>query len=301
VAIRLRSWATPADTTAVQHLARRLWPLGPHPGGLGWEAATGQLPTATVLAEADGLVGWAGVTSGQLVVHADPACPQVTRLLVEWALEIAGSHDLTVGVFDGDDTLRSVLVDAGFLLGADDERLVGMFRPATALTPPPPSGYRIRSVRDDEIPARVAVHRAAWHPATLPWAPGTTVNVSAEATSTFTLADFERVRRTWLYDLELDLVVETSDGELVACCTVWWDATIRCAEIEPLGVIPQHRRRGLASALCLAANALIAARGGNRVFINTGPRDDYPAPAATYATVGFATIPRGHLYRRPKP
>jgi hypothetical protein len=38
--------------------------------------------------------------------------------------------------------------------------------------------------------------------------------------------------------------------------------------------------------------------GGNQVFINTGPRPDYPAPAATYLATGFEVVGRGHIYHR---
>ena len=176
-----------ADTIAVQQLASRLWPNGPHPGAVGWEAASDQLPAQTVLADDDGVVlGWAGLTAGELVVHADPATAAAARGLVGWAVAAAGD-------------------------------------------------------RDSEAAERVAVHRAAWRPVTMPWP----------------------------------------------------------AEIEPLGVVPEHRRIGLASALCLQVAAQVAAHGGDLVYINTGPNPDYPAPAATYVTVGFEVTPRDRRYHRP--
>jgi hypothetical protein len=106
--MRVRPWEGPADTAAMQRLASRLWPRGSHAGGLGWEAASGQLPREIALAGDDGLAGWAGLTAGELVLQADPASP------------------------------------AGAVLAA---------------------GYRVRSVHDDELDARVEVHRAAWRPA----------------------------------------------------------------------------------------------------------------------------------------
>jgi GNAT superfamily N-acetyltransferase len=106
------------------------------------------------------------------------------------------------------------------------------------------------------------------------------------------------VRRTWLYDQSRDLVVEAPDGSLAACCIAWWDPAARCAEIEPLGVLPGHRRRGLATAMCMAVAAQVAALGGDQVHINTGPRADYPAPAATYLAAGFTVIRLGGSYAR---
>ena len=106
------------------------------------------------------------------------------------------------------------------------------------------------------------------------------------------------MRRTWLYDQSRDLVVEAPDGTLAACCIAWWDPAARCAEIEPLGVLPEHRRLGLATAMCMAVAAQVAALGGDQVFINTGPRADYPAPAATYLAAGFTVIRLGGSYAR---
>jgi GNAT superfamily N-acetyltransferase len=104
-----------------------------------------------------------------------------------------------------------------------------------------------------------------------------------------------------LYEQDLDLVVEAPDGTLAACCIAWWDPAAGCAEIEPLGVAPDHRRRGLATAMCKEVAARVAALGGNQVFINTGPRPDYPAPAATYLAAGFEVVGRGHIYHRQAP
>jgi GNAT superfamily N-acetyltransferase len=282
----------------MQQLASRLWPRGPHAGGLGWEAATGQLPRELVLASQDGVAGWAGLTLGELILHADPASPQAARLLVEWAVRAAAGAEMTVTVWDGDEVVRSAVTGAGFGRRPDAGPVVGMFRDASADGAVLPEGYRIRSVRDGELGARVAAHRAAWRPATLPWPDEVLPTVSPEATSSFTASHYEQVRRTWLYDQGRDLVVEAPDGTLAACCIAWWDPAASCAEIEPLGVVPEHRRKGLATAMCMEVAAQVAVLGGNQVFINIGPRSDYPAPAATYVTAGFEVVNRGHVYYR---
>ena len=176
-----------------------------------------------------------------------------------------------------------------------------MFRPATVEEPVLPDGYRIRNMHDGEEAKRVAVHRASWHPATLPWPEDDLLahTISPDTTSRFTAVHFEQVRQTWLYNQKLDLVVEAPDGTLAACCTAWCDPATGCAEIEPLGVISEHRRKGLASALCMEVCTQVARQGGNQVFINTWPRDDYSAPAATYLTIGFVVTRRGSVYHRP--
>ena len=300
--LTLRPWNRPNDTVAVQQLVSRLWPLAMHPGGLCWEAASDQLPLNTMLAERDGrIVGWAGVTDSDLTVQATPDDHNAASTLLKWAIEQAEVGKLSIIVFDGDRGLQALVTEFGFTRREGASAVGGMFRTATSEGPVLPKGYRIRGVRDDEEKERVAIHQAAWRPATMPWPDGSTYSVDPALTSRFTDAHFEQVRRAWLYEPQLDFVVEAPDGTLAACCTAWWDPTIGCAEIEPLGVAPEHRRKGLATALCMEVCAQVAIRGGIEVFINTAPNDDYPAPPATYLSAGFIVRDRGSYYDRRAP
>ena len=133
----------------------------------------------------------------------------------------------------------------------------------------------------------------------MPWPGERPASATPEATSRFTMADYEQCRRTWLYDQSRDLVIEAPDGSLAACCILWWDPATGAAEIEPLGVVPAHRRRGLATALCAAAGSLVAGLGGDEVHINTAPSPAYPAPAQTYLSAGFELRRRGEYLTRP--
>ncbi len=117
------------------------------------------------------------------------------------------------------------------------------------------------------------------------------------ATSSYDRAAHERVLQTTLYDPDLDLVVEAPDGSLVGCCIVWYDPQLASAEVEPLGIHPGHRRKGLAAALCHEAVARVGRRGGSEVFINAGPREAYPATSGAYMKAGFAIRVRGRRYR----
>jgi len=153
-------------------------------------------------------------------------------------------------------------------------------------------------VRAGERDTRVEVHRRAWRPATQPWPGDPPASVTEESTSRFSDALYERVRATWLYDPAFDLVVEAPDGSLAACCIAWWDPAIGCAEIEPVGVVPEHRRRGLASAMCWQVIEQVRAAGGRQVFIGVRPDSAYPAPAQTYLAAGFDFEVRGRVYRR---
>jgi GNAT superfamily N-acetyltransferase len=288
----IRPWNPDQDTRPLQELASRLWPADPHPGGLGWEIATDQAPAKIVVAEdAGGIVGWAGAGGEELRLHVDPGWPDAAEALAAWLAENADAG-AKLGVHEA---LAAAAQRAGFTPTGDN--FVGMFRAAGGPGPTPPPGYRVRHVHDGEDAERVAAHRSAWRPITLPWPDGVPEGVTEDSTSRLTLEMYARVKDTWLYDQELDLVVEAPDGALAACCHVWFDASTGCAEIEPVGVVPEHRRKGLASAMCLEAAVRVAERGGDMLFINVGPRPDYPAPALTYMSIGFEPRTRAPFYR----
>ncbi|WP_431870344.1 GNAT family N-acetyltransferase [Nocardiopsis eucommiae] len=297
----------PEDGRALEALAQRLWPRAPHPGGLGWQLATEEFTAEnTTVAERDGgIVGWA-VIEGPNVLHSLATLtltgatedPDAESALLDRALARTGDAAVELLVFDGDDALRDLAEKAGFALGENNTFGEWMSRAATEEEIRLPEGYRIRPVREDEREARVECHRTAWRPFDLPW-PERAGTVNPDLTSRFSRKRYDNTRAALLYDRELDLVVEAPDGSLAACCVVWWDAQNRCSEIEPLGVVPAHRRRGLAVALALTACALTARRGGDRVYINTTPNEAYPTPAMTYATVGYTPLDRGTVLLRP--
>jgi GNAT superfamily N-acetyltransferase len=229
--------------------------------------------------------------SGELLAQVRAGHADAADLLVDWLLDCPASL-LHVDVYDGDSTLPAVLLGAGFSAQPKD-RSVGMFCPVRDGRPMP-TDYIVRSVRAEETDARVEVHRTAWRPAAQPWDDGRRIDPTAE--SSFTHAAYEAVRRTWLYDPELDLVAVAPDGTLAGCCIVWQDEATGFAEIEPLGVTPKHRGRGVAGAMCIDAARRVAERGGAQLFINTGPRDEYPAPTAAYRKVGFKVVERATRY-----
>lgn len=294
------------DTRPLELLAQRLWPLSSHAGGLGWQLATEEVSGDTALAHRDGaLVAWSWITGPNalsarttITLQGASADPEAGAALLDWALTEAGDTAVNLPVFDGDDELRSLAEKAGFAVAEENASDAWMRRAATEEAVSLPEGYRIRPVREGEEEARVECHRTAWKPATLPW-PESVGPVNPDLTSRFSQQYYDNTRASLLYDRELDLVVEAPDGSLAACCVVWWDPENRSAELEPLGVVPDHRRKGLAVAMALEACTLTARRGGDRVFINTSPNEVYPAPAKTYATVGYEPVERGAVYTRP--
>ncbi|MBR8741613.1 GNAT family N-acetyltransferase [Nocardiopsis sp. MG754419] len=298
---------TAVDVRPLERFAQRQWPLSFHPGGLGWQLATGDFShdNATLAHRGGDIVAWVATQEpnvlyprSQITLHGSSGDPEAGAALLEHALAEVGDAAVDLLVLEGDDGLRSLATGTGFTVAEENVFGEWMWRSATEERIVLPEGYRIRPVGPGEETARVECHRTAWKPSDLPW-PERVGPVDPALTSRFGRERYDATRAALLYDRELDLVVEGPDGALVACCVVWWDSENRCSEIEPLGVVPAHRRKGLAVALVLRACALTARRGGDRVYINTSPGEAYPAPARTYATAGFAPVARGTVYTLP--
>jgi ribosomal protein S18 acetylase RimI-like enzyme len=141
-----------------------------------------------------------------------------------------------------------------------------------------PAGYRLGAVRDrDDVVGRVEAHRAAFAPSDL------------------TLEKYDRVRRTWPYRAELDRVVATDDGVVVAFCTAWIDEAHASGLLEPVGTHPAYQRRGLAKAVCL--DALRALREAGARSAQVAYESD--AALATYQAIGFEPRWDEVSFRRP--
>lgn len=282
----------------MQTLASRCWPYGLHPGGLGWSMATGQLAdTIMMINGPEGeLVGWAGLSQpGSLSLQVAPDNPDVRAELIMWLTDTADGPRLSVDVYD--DAILDDFRRIGFEPTSPPFGYYRMGRPglraaADSLGSIRLHGYTIRSVRPDEADRRVTVHRAAWRPVDLPFNPDRRPDIDESWSSSFILEQYRRVRSTELYDIEFDLVAVAPDGSFAACCIGWLDSATGWVEIEPLGVVPDHRRRGLALALCAEVARRAADRGAHDVFINTGPSELYPAPYAAYRKAGFAPFVR---------
>ena len=296
--MEIRAYEDPDDARPMQELQSRTWPLGMHPGGMGWSLARGEFGEATFVAvEDDHLVGWiAQPHAGYLDAQVEPGRADVALDLLDAALAEPLS-DLRIAVNDADETLRESVRQRGF--APSSESTYGMWMDAGDSEATTPDGYSVRSVRPDEVDARVEVHRAAWRPADLPWHPDHRPTRDPDATSSFTADAYASCRATWLYSPDFDLVVVAPDGALAASCLAWFDPGIGVAEIEPMGVHPDHRRKGLAGSLCQEVARRVAERGGTEVFINSGPNEGYPAPPGAYTKAGFRTVRRGTFYLRP--
>ena len=79
---------------------------------------------------------------------------------------------------------------------------------------------------------------------------------------------------------------------MVASALVWLDDADGVGLVEPVGCVPEHRGRGLAGAVTLAALHQLARRSAARVA-QVSPRGDdgYPGPQRLYRSLGFRPTP----------
>src|SRR3954468_5963712 len=129
--IELRPYGGPADGLARQRLASRWWARCWPPGGVGWEEASGQLPDPLMMATTGGEVaGWAGLSGREVLLSADPDCPEVAAAPAAWAVADAGPGGLPAAVFDGNKPAAAALAAEGFTRPDKPAPLEALFRAA---------------------------------------------------------------------------------------------------------------------------------------------------------------------------
>lgn len=290
------------DLREMQALASRLWGASAwwHPGGMAWQLATerdGARREMQIWGDTEHRA-WAWMYQPDvLMLLVEPGASDLAAEVIAWFDDTNVGNAPRVEVADGQghvvDALRSVgYVEVDQPFGLDQRCAARRVRPDL------PDGYSLHDATSVSDAVRIEAHRAAWLPAALPFAAEHRPDTPSDATSSFDASKLRRAQRLWPYDASRDLVITAATGEPAACCTVWFDETTGAAEIEPLGVLPEHRRQGLAIALCHAALDAVALAGGSEVVIH--PRGDaaYPAPRAAYAAAGFSPINRTRVYGR---
>jgi len=288
--MRRKDYESVTDYLAMQALTQRVWPSDArwHVGELAWSRTSVVDASArgrTALWHEDGAIrawGWVELP-GDLSLVVDPARPDLIREVVAWFDEVASPGEHTCLVLETESVLIEALVAAGFVADPDLPFYRYHSMTLTALADPVlPPGFRLRHVEFGEAEARARVHRDGW----------------SEFASTLDTGTFANVMSTWPYRPDLDWVVETSDGELVASALGWLDEVNRSGLLEPVGCAPAYRRRGLARAVNLACLRALRAVGAATGHVN--PRGDggYPVPGLLYRSIGFQPGPRTITYVR---
>lgn len=119
----------------------------------------------------------------------------------------------------------------------------------------PAPGYTIRALGDvSELPSRSWASWRAFHP-----------NEPDEAYRGWEW--YHNIQRHPMYRRDLDIVAVAPDGEIAGFCTLWFDDVTRTGFFEPVGVNPDHQRRGLATAVMCEAMRRIKRMGATHVTV----------------------------------
>lgn len=226
---------------------------------------------------------WPSDNSADLLVH--PAHRDIEAAMLNWA-------EAHLAAADGDDaphaTTWAMTQDATRvkLLEAN-----GHHRTEASLTwhtadlsrtipaPDLPDGFTLRAFAgEEEIEARVEVHRSAFHP------------------SRMTVEKHRRVMASPTYRQAFDLLAVAADGSLAAYCIVWYDEANRFGVFEPVGTHQAFRRLGLAKAVLHHGQRRLQETSATHAHVLAA--GDNAASKALYLAAGFAVTDRVYEWRK---
>jgi ribosomal protein S18 acetylase RimI-like enzyme len=246
----------------MQALVSELWRLeGPrvenHVGDVAWQrfqhAGREDEWRIKIWEEAGEPVAWGWVRRASMLqheIHPRHRGWELHHELLDWfEAEVEGEEPRTSSLSTDAERL-DLLRSRGYEVDSESTEFVYHARELSELTEPTvPEGYRLRTVEPDDLQQRVEIHQIVWAP------------------SRVTVESFTGVQAAWPYRPDLDCVVEAPDGAFAAYCLAWLDPDNRVGELEPVGTHPDHRRRGLASAVCRFALHRLREEGAERAIV----------------------------------
>lgn len=280
------------DYAQMQDLARRCYARSPRvyctPGDLDYWRSDEVDPdrlNAQLWFDGELLVGFAWPSDGQIDVVVEPARPELVGQILSWGEAWRRAAELSVGQerrfsawsYIGDTTRVATLTQRGYQRAATalDLRMRVLSHALPAA--PVAEGYRVRSLAgEDEIAARVEVHRDAFAP------------------SRMTTRRYEVLSRMPIYRRDLDLVAVAPDGSFAAFCIVWYDEELQIGVFEPVGCHSAHRRRGLASTVMVEGMRRLIELGARTAHV-TSLAGNRPAEDL-YESLGFRVLDRNERW-----
>ncbi len=251
-------------------------PIQLHPGDLGWywRAGADAMADALRVWERGGRILAIGLADGPEVLrmtvapevwHDEALAEQVVADVSEPARGVLPAGKVSVEAPDGT-RIRDGLADAGWSLG---EAWTPLRRDLAE--PVETTGLRVEVVGPGQVPEFTAVHRSAW------------------GSERFTDGSWQAMAAGAAYADARCLLARDDEGIAVAGVTVWSAGPGRPGLIEPLGVHADHRRRGYARAICIAAAAELRQLGSSSALVCT--QSALSSAVATYKSAGYEQLP----------
>lgn len=291
------------DLPRMLQLLRRRWlasapnPDDVHPGDLLWERykhddAISQWYERVLLWEPDDrLLGFTIFypRDGDVGFYLASGLDSDTELIRTMAKTVRGmaAHlgsgpALAASAFAGTVLEQTLLRLGGRAVGQPSLRMNGRaLHHDDALDAQLPDGWLVRPVAGStDYEGRVVAHRISF------------------PRSKVTVASYERMRQIPGYEPELDLVAAGPDGTIASFALAWFDAQTQTGLFEPVGSLPEYRRRGLTRAVLTEGLRRLRARGATRVYVNS--LEESAAANGLYESVGFRQLQRLRSYALPE-
>ena len=211
---------------------------------------------------------------------------ELLRLILAWAKDHVRAISpggvppevFSTGCFASHLPHARMLAELGFTPSQEGSLLVNA-RSLSVPIPEPalPAGVVIRPPEgEQELDRRAQLHATVWHP------------------SKVTPEGYRITRSAPGYDATLDMVAVMPEGNLGAYCICWPEEATGVCEFEPVGTHPDHRRKGLASAVMYAAMRRAREIGLHTALVYC-KEETWPF----YHSLGFNQIDRAVEYVKP--
>ena len=195
--------------------------------------------------------------------------------IIDWIIEHCDSkrpanktHRISIVALEDNPTREASLKERGFERGP----IYGILRVRPINVPIPdyplPDGYSIRAVKPEDFEEIAAAIRKVFGHG-----------------ESFTGSTLEKTAEASFYLRDLDLVVVAPDGSIVSFCTFRVDPESRITELEPMGTLPEYRRKGLAKALLVEGFRRLNEYNPTLLYI--GGAADTPEANRLYTVTGF--------------
>lgn len=231
------------------------------------------------------LAAFAWPTENQVDLMVHPDYSESNDRYIEWAEADHNSNPrrdpskpFRVWSYAGDAARNRALEQRGYTRAEDCYVYHSQLLEREIAVPQLPSGYSIPNIDARDVPARVEAHRAAFAP------------------SKMTEVKQRAVMRAATYRIELDLVVCAPSGDFAAYTIVWFDEANRAGTFEPVGCHPDHRRRGLATAVLVEGMRRLQKLGARVAHV--GSHGDAGPAARLYAHAGFSLTDRNYAWEK---
>ena len=221
---------------------------------------------------ADEVLRWAEERRRNLARPGKETIPKAYAML--------GENTISTKVLDSDKPRISLLQQNGY---TRTDRFHVLYSRSLAdapiAQPELGAGLRMRHATDDDLDARVDVHRDAW---------------SVWGKSKVTVEAYRRLRSAPLYDPELDVVLEDDAGRFLSYCIGWIDAANGIGHFEPVGCRPDSTGRVYARAVTLEGMRRMQARRLHTALVGTESVNQ--RARVLYPSCGFVEVDRAHYY-----